>query len=92
MTPDGTVELVSRDQILRRERGQENIYFRCPTDHEQDYWQPYPVDPSLAMYDDYTYIQGDFIYVMSNNSNRTVLFALDVWSLMELIVCLASGR
>ena len=85
MTPDGTVELVSRDQILRRrERGQENIYFPCPTDHEQD-WQPYPVDPSLAMYDDYTYIQGDFIYVMSNNSNRTVLFALDVWSLMELI-------
>ena len=40
----GTVELVSRDQILRRERGQGNIIFPCSTDHEQD-WQPYPVDP-----------------------------------------------
>ena len=30
--------------ILRRERGQGNIYFLCSADHEQD-WQPYPVDP-----------------------------------------------
>ena len=39
---DGTAEPVLRDQILRR-------------DHEQD-WQPYPVDPFLAVCDDHTYI------------------------------------
>ena len=38
---DGTAEPVSRDQILRRERGQGNIHFPCSPDHEQD-WQPYP--------------------------------------------------
>ena len=41
---DGTAEPVSRDQILRRERGQGNIIFPCSADHEQN-WQPYPVDP-----------------------------------------------
>ena len=44
LTREGTAEPVSRDQILRRERGQGNIHFRCSADHEQD-WQPYPVDP-----------------------------------------------
>ena len=44
LTRDGTVEPVSRDQILRRERGQGNINFLCSADHVQD-WQPYPVDP-----------------------------------------------
>ena len=39
----GTAEHVSRDQILRRERGQRNINFPCSADHVQD-WQPYPVD------------------------------------------------
>ena len=38
---DGTAEPVSRDQILRHERGQVNIIFPCSADHEQD-WQPYP--------------------------------------------------
>ena len=47
LTRDGTGEPVSRDQILRRELGQENFHFPCSADHEQD-WQPYPVDPSLA--------------------------------------------
>ena len=28
---------VSRDQILRRERGQGNIHFPCSADHEQDW-------------------------------------------------------
>ena len=41
---DGTAEPVSRDQILRRERGQGNIHFPCSADHVQDQ-QPYPVDP-----------------------------------------------
>ena len=48
MTRDGTAEPVSRDQILRRERRQGNIDFRCSADHEQD-WQPYTVDPYSAV-------------------------------------------
>ena len=44
LTRDGTAEPVSRDQILRHERGQGNINFPCSADHVQD-WQPYPVDP-----------------------------------------------
>ena len=39
LTGDGTTEPVSRDQILRRVRGQENIHFPCSADHGQD-WQP----------------------------------------------------
>ena len=55
LTRDGTVEPVSRDQILRHARRQENIRFPCSADHEQD-WQPYPVDPYSAICDDHTYI------------------------------------
>ena len=43
LTRDGTTEPVSRDQTLKRERGQGNINFPCSADHEQD-WQPYPLD------------------------------------------------
>ena len=39
-----SAEPVSRDQILRRERGPGNIHFPCSADHVQD-WQPYPFDP-----------------------------------------------
>ena len=43
LTRDGTAESISRDQILRRERGQRIIYFPCSAaGHEQD-WQPCPV-------------------------------------------------
>ena len=56
LTRDGTAEPVSRDQILRRERGQGNIHFPCSAGHEQD-WQPYPVDPNPDICDDHTYIQ-----------------------------------
>ena len=52
---DGTAEPVTRGQILRRERGQENDHYPCSVDHGQD-WQPYPVDPYSAICDDYTYI------------------------------------
>ena len=48
LTRDGTAEPVSRDQILRRERGQGNAHFLCSADHEQD-WQPYPVGPYSAI-------------------------------------------
>ena len=43
LTRDGTAEPVSRNQILRRERGQRNIHFPRSADHEQD-WQPCPVE------------------------------------------------
>ena len=56
LTPDGTAELVSRDHIIRRERGQENIIFPCSADHERD-WQPYPVDPYSAVCD------GHILYI-----------------------------
>ena len=49
------VELVSRDQILRREQGQGNIHFPCSGDHEQDR-QSYPVGPHFAESADHTYI------------------------------------
>ena len=37
LTRDGTAEPVSRDQILRRERGQGKTRFPCSADHEQDW-------------------------------------------------------
>ena len=49
---DGTAEPVSRDQILRHVRRQENNNFPCSADHDQD-WQPYPVDPYSAICDDH---------------------------------------
>ena len=55
LTRDGTAEPVSRDNILRRERGQGNIHFPCSADHEQD-WQPYPVDPYTTVSDGDTYM------------------------------------
>ena len=38
LTRGGTAEAVSRDQIIRRERGQININLPCSADYEQD-WQ-----------------------------------------------------
>ena len=55
LTRDGAAEPVSRDQILRHARGQGNIHFPCSAGHEQDYWQPYTVDPYSAICDDHTY-------------------------------------
>ena len=54
---DGTAEPVSRDQIIRRERG---YYFPCSADHEQD-WQPYPVDPYSCYTCDHTYTHTYYI-------------------------------
>ena len=52
LTQFGTAKPISRDQILRRERGQGNINSLCSADHEQ-VWQSYPVDPYSV---DFTYI------------------------------------
>ena len=57
LTRDRTAEPVSRDQILRHERGQGNIYFPCSIDHVQD-WQPYPVDSYSCYMCDHTYIHN----------------------------------
>ena len=53
LTRDGTAEAVSREQILRRERGQGSIHFPCSADHEQD-WQSDPVDPYSCYMCDHT--------------------------------------
>ena len=45
----GTAEPISRDQILRYARGQGNIHFLCSADHDEQDWQPYPVDPYCYM-------------------------------------------
>ena len=52
LTRDGTAEPVSRDQILRRERGQGNVHFSCSADHQQNR----QVDPYTAIFDDNTYM------------------------------------
>ena len=72
LTRDGTAEPVTRDQILRHARGQGNIDFPCSVDHEQD-WQPYPVDPYSAIFDDHTYIHTTTIYcgVILHYKNHT---------------------
>ena len=47
LTRDGTAEPVSRDQILKRERGQgKNGFLPCSAGHEQG--QQSPVDPHSA--------------------------------------------
>ena len=65
LTRDGTVEPVSQDQILGRERGQRNIQFLpCSADYKQD-WQPCAVDPySLAERANDTYIFKNVVVAM----------------------------
>ena len=66
LTRGGTAEPISRDQILRRERGQGNLNFLCSADHEQD-WQPYPVDRYSCFMYDHTYIRAhSLIFVFSH--------------------------
>ena len=60
LTRDGTTEPDSRDQILRRERGQGNIHFSCLADHVQD-WQPYLADL-------YSCYMCDHIYMAANSA------------------------
>ena len=73
LTQDGTVEPVSRDQILRREREQGNIHFSCSADHGQD-WKPYPVDPYSAIGADYT-----DIYIHTHSDRLRAERHLGVW-------------
>ena len=48
---DGTAQPVSQDQIQRRERGQGKVHFPCSADHNEQDWQPHPVDPYSAISD-----------------------------------------
>ena len=57
LTREGTAEPVSRDQILRRERGQGNAHFPCSADHEQN-WQLYTVDPYSCYMCHHTYMHA----------------------------------
>ena len=65
LAQDGTAELVSRDQILRRQQRRGNIYFLCSADHVQD-WQPYTVDPYSAIICD-GHTRYDSIAVATNS-------------------------
>ena len=67
---DRTTAPVSRDQILRRERRQNNINFPCSADHEQD-WQSYPVDQYSAICDDHTYHQNTAALLLKKDHERT---------------------
>ena len=80
-----TAEPVSRDQILRRERGQGHFNVPCSADHEQD-WQPYPVGSSLVICDDHTtHVQlrqralltpGVWGYLPDHPKSRTLRFLI----------------
>ena len=54
-TRDGIAEPVSRDQILRRERGQGNIHFPCSADHEQGGNLTRLILTLAIIWDDHTY-------------------------------------
>ena len=60
LTRHGTAESVSRDQILRHERGQENIHHSTSADDVQD-WQPYPVDPYSCYMCNHTYVRLEIV-------------------------------
>ena len=63
MTRYGTVEPVSRDQILRREQGQENIHFSCSADHEQDWQNLTRMIFTLAIFDEMTIRTNTHTYI-----------------------------
>ena len=73
LTQDGTAEPVSRDQILRHERGQGNIHFPCSAHHEQDP-QPYLVDPYAVVCDDHIYMRPDSHTLLANNCFVSLFF------------------
>ena len=74
---DGTAELVSRDRILRRERGQGNVYFPCSADHDQD-WQPYQVDPYSAIPGmQLTYIHAAMLLLLLSGIIRALEVAMN---------------
>ena len=77
---DGTAELNSQDQTLRREWGQGKSYFPCSADHEQD-WQPYPVGAQSAESDDLTHTHYRKLFVSRAFAMFSfVALVIAVWS------------
>ena len=68
LTRDGTAETVSRDQILRRERGQGEIHVPCLAEHVQ-HGQPYMVDPYTCYH----------IYVIMSETSPPLFCALHLF-------------
>ena len=83
LTRDGTAEPVSREQILRRERGQGSIHLSSSADHEQD-WQPYPVDPYSASCGS-AYIHWTKAWYLGGDLRRRVVAANDGCTLRSSI-------
>ena len=71
LTRDGTGEPVSRDQILRRERGQGNIHFHCLADKSRIGNLTRLIFP-LAICDDRTYLYRYFLDTTRAVIHKTV--------------------
>ena len=78
LTRDGLAEPVSRDQILRHERGQGNIHFPYSADHEQDR-QPCPVDPYSCYMCDHTYIHTTLPVTPPTATLQSCLWSLRIF-------------
>ena len=71
---DGTAEPVSRDQILRRERGQQKKHFPCSAaDHEQN-WQPCPfvraIHTNIVLHTHTAVVTHIYICILYNNNSE----------------------
>ena len=75
LTRDGTAEPFSRDQNLRRERGQgKNNNFPWSANHEQDRQPSYPVDPYSAICHDHTHIHRVYYLIEGFIGNRNSIY------------------
>ena len=90
LTRDGTSEPVTRDQILRPERGQGNIHFTCSADHEQD-WQPYTVNPYSCYMCDHTFSSQSVVTIDKKNSSVCVCVFVCVSVFIKLHITAQSG-
>ena len=80
LTRDGTAESVSRDQILRHVRGQENSNLPCSADDYEQNWQPYPVDPySAIICDNHAYILRSAIQRFRPRSSGRLMVGTFGW-------------
>ena len=86
LTRDGTAKPVSRNQILRRERGQGK--FPCSADHKQD-WQPYAVDWYSAVYHDHTYM---YTYIVLSRVPSTPACYRGTLGFKEKSECICCGH
>ena len=89
LTRDGIAEPLSRDQILRRKRGQGKKTFSSSADHEQD-WQPYPAGTYSCYMCDHTIAEAAgcaFVNILVKSCDvdiRSVCARFDVFVLNQL--------